>query len=85
MFNWEVAVDAQWCVQSHAHRIHWYFVIFTDDYSHCYSVYFISHKSKVLEKFKEFETATTSISGQRIGKLQTDISGEFRVWGLLEV
>jgi len=29
------------------------------DYSHCFPVYFIKHKSEVLEKFKEFATATS--------------------------
>jgi len=37
----------------------------------------MSHKSEVLEKFKDFEAATTSNSGQRIGKLQTDNGGEY--------
>ena len=37
----------------------------------------MSHKSEVLQKFKEFEAATTSTSGQRIGKLRTDNGGEF--------
>ena len=53
-----------------------YFVTFTDDYSCCCSVYFMKHKSEVLEKFKVFETATTSNSGQRIRKLQTNNGGE---------
>ena len=54
-----------------------YFVTFTDDYSRCCSVYFMSHKSEVLEKFKKFEAATTSTSGKRIAKLRTDNGGEF--------
>ena len=54
-----------------------YFVTFTGDYSRCCSVYFMSDKSEVLQKFKDFEAATTSISGQRIGKLRTDNGGEF--------
>ena len=53
-----------------------YFVTFTDDYSCCCSVYFMNHKSEVLEKFKDFEAATTS-SGERIRKLQTDNGGEY--------
>ena len=53
-----------------------YFVTFTVGYSYCCSVYFMSHKSEVLEKFKEFETAT-SISGQRIGKLRTVNGDDF--------
>ena len=54
-----------------------YFVTFTDDYSHYCSVYFMSHKSEVLEKFKEFEAATTSTCGRRIGKLRTGNSGKY--------
>lgn len=46
----------------------------TDDYSHCCSVYFMKHKSEVLEKFKDFETGS---SGQRIRKLRTDNGGEY--------
>ena len=54
-----------------------YFVTFTDDYSRCCSVYFIKHKYEVFEKFKEFETATTTSSGQRIRRLRTDNGGEY--------
>ena len=32
-----------------------YFVTFVDDYSRCVKVYFITQKSEVLQKFKEFE------------------------------
>ena len=53
-----------------------YFVTFTDNYSRC-SVYFIKHKYEVFEKFKEFETATTTSSGQRIRRLRTDNGGEY--------
>ena len=53
-----------------------YFVTFTDDHSRCCSVYFMKHKSEVLDKFEEFEAATTS-SGQRIRKLRTDNGGEY--------
>ena len=53
-----------------------YFVTFTDDYSRCCSVYFMKHKSEVLEKFKDFET-TTACSGERIRKLRTDNGGEY--------
>ena len=53
-----------------------YFVTFTDDYSRCCSVYFMKHKSEVLEKFKDFETAIAS-SEERIRKLRTDNGGEY--------
>ena len=52
-----------------------YFVTFIDDYSRCCAVYFLKHKSQVLEKFKEFEADVTNESGQRIGTLQTDNGG----------
>jgi hypothetical protein len=51
-----------------------YFVTFIDDYSRCCSVYFMRHKSEVLDKFKEFEAATTTDSGQR---MCTDNGGEY--------
>lgn len=54
-----------------------YFVTFIDDYSRCCSVYFMRHKSEVLEKFKEFEAATTGSSGERIGTLRSDNGGEY--------
>lgn len=37
----------------------------------------MKHKSEVLEKFKDFETATTSDSGNRIRKLRIDNGGEY--------
>ena len=46
-----------------------YFVTFIDDYSRCCQVYLLRHKSEVLEKFKEFEAATTNDNGERIGNL----------------
>ena len=54
-----------------------YFVTFIDDYSRCCAVYFLMHKSEVLEKFKEFEAVTTNESSQRIGTLRTDNGGEY--------
>ncbi len=54
-----------------------YFVTFTDDYSRCCAVYFMKKKSEVLEKFKEFEAATTNEAGRSIGILRTDNGGEY--------
>ena len=54
-----------------------YFVTFIDDYSRCCEVYFLSHKSEVLEKFKEYEAITTNDCGQRIETLRTDNGGEY--------
>lgn len=54
-----------------------YFATFIDDYSRCVAVYFLKHKSEVLEKFKEFESFVTNESGERIVKLRTDNVGEY--------
>ena len=54
-----------------------YFVTFIDDYSRCCSVYFIRHKSEVLDKFKEFEAATTTDSGEEVCVLRSDNGGEY--------
>ena len=54
-----------------------YFVTFIDDYSRCCAVYFLRHKSEVLDKFKEFEAITTNECGHRIGMLRTDNGGEY--------
>ncbi len=44
-----------------------YFVTFIDDFSRYCKVYFIRHKSQVLEKFKEFEALATNELGVNIG------------------
>ena len=54
-----------------------YFVTFIDDYSCCVKVYFIRHKSEVLQKFKEFEAAATNEADCKIGTLRTDNGGEY--------
>ena len=54
-----------------------YFVTFIDDYSRCCAVYFVRHKSEVLDKFKEFEAITTNECGHRIGTLRIDNGGEY--------
>ena len=53
-----------------------YFVTFIDDYSRCCNVYFLRHKSEVLEKLKEFEVITSG-SDRRIETLRTDNGGEY--------
>jgi len=37
----------------------------------------MKNKSKVLDKLKKFEIATTISSGQRIRRIQTDNGGEY--------
>ncbi len=54
-----------------------YFITFRDDYSRCCTVYFMKKKSEVLEKFKEFEAATTNEAGRSMGTLRTDNGGEY--------
>ena len=54
-----------------------YFVMFIDDYSRCCAVYFLKKKSKVLEKFKEFESIVTNQCGQNIGCIQTNNGSEY--------
>ena len=54
-----------------------YFVTFTDDFSRRCSVYFMRHKSEVLDKFKELESATTAGGTLKIGTLRSDNGGEY--------
>jgi len=54
-----------------------YFVTFIDDYTRCCKVYFMKHKSEVMDKFKEFESIFTNESGQSVGKLRSDNGGEY--------
>ena len=54
-----------------------YFVTFIDDYSRRCSVSFMRHKSEVLDKFKEFESATTAGGTLKIGTLRSDNGGEY--------
>ena len=54
-----------------------YFVSFNDDYSRCCQVYFMRHKSEVLDKFKEFEARVTNKTGLEISTLRTDNGGEY--------
>ena len=54
-----------------------YFVTFIDDYTWCCAVYFMKHKSEVLDKFKEFEITTTNDAGRAIGTLRTDNGGGY--------
>ena len=54
-----------------------YFVTFIDDSSRYTCVYFMKHKSEVLEKFKEFVTLTTNQTGNKVKKLRSDNGGEY--------
>ena len=50
---------------------------FIDDYTRCCKVYFIKNKSKVFNKFKEFELCTTNECVLSIGTLQLDNGREY--------
>jgi Reverse transcriptase (RNA-dependent DNA polymerase)/gag-polypeptide of LTR copia-type/Integrase core domain/GAG-pre-integrase domain/Domain of unknown function (DUF4219) len=54
-----------------------YFVTFIDDFTRCCRVYFLKHKSEVLDKFKEYESEVTNKSGQKIKTIRTDNGGEY--------
>ena len=54
-----------------------YFVMFIDDWTLCCAVYFMKHKSEVLDKFKDFEVTTTNAAGRVIGILRTDNGGKY--------
>lgn len=54
-----------------------YFVTFVDDYSRKTWIYFISQKSQVLEKFRQFVNTVTISTGQPIITLRTDNGGEY--------
>ena len=54
-----------------------YFATFTDEFSRATSVYFMTKKSEVLDKFREFEATVVGETGQRIGTLRTDNGMEY--------
>ena len=54
-----------------------YFVTFIDDYSRCVTVHPITHKSEVLDKFKEWEATVTNQAECKIKTLRTDNGGEY--------
>lgn len=64
-------------MQTGSHGGKKYFVSFTDDFTKCCTIYFMTHKSEVLDKFKEFEAAVTTETGLKIGGLRTDNGGEY--------
>ena len=54
-----------------------YFDTFIDDYTRCCKVYFMRNKWEVFDKFKKFESCTTSECGLSIGILRSDNGGEY--------
>ena len=54
-----------------------YFVTFIDDFSRCVTVYPITQKSGVLDKFKECEAVVINRADCKIKTLWTDNEGEY--------
>ena len=54
-----------------------YFVLFIDDFTRKTSVYFLTQKSQMLEKFKEFKVFVENETGCEIQTLQSDNDGEY--------
>ncbi|KAL4383231.1 hypothetical protein GQ457_15G018270 [Hibiscus cannabinus] len=54
-----------------------YFIMFTDDFSRYGYIYLMRHKSKALEKFKEFKNEVQNQHGKSIKELRSDRGGEY--------
>ncbi|KAK8694436.1 hypothetical protein V6N13_071988 [Hibiscus sabdariffa] len=54
-----------------------YFITFTDDVSRYGYIYLMLHKSKALEKFKEFKNEVQNQHGKSIKALRSDRGGEY--------
>ncbi|KAK8694819.1 hypothetical protein V6N13_072363 [Hibiscus sabdariffa] len=54
-----------------------YFITFTDDFSRYGYIYLMRHKSKALEKFKEFKNEVQNQHGKSIKALRSDRGGEY--------
>ena len=54
-----------------------YFVLFTDDFSGCRTVYFLKQKSEVADSFKDFVNNLRTETGQQVHTLRADNGGEF--------
>ena len=54
-----------------------YYVTFIDDFTRYTCVYFLKNKSEVLDKFKDFHSYATNVSGKGIKVIRTDNGGEY--------
>jgi hypothetical protein len=54
-----------------------YFITFTDDFSRYGYIYLMRHKSKLFEKFKEFQNEVQNQLGKTITFLRSDHGGEY--------
>jgi hypothetical protein len=53
-------------------------VSFIDDYSKFSWIYLLKHKSKVFQKFKEFQSLVERLFDKKILVMQTDWGGEYQ-------
>ena len=58
-------------------NVHWYFIIFTDDYSRYGYIYLIRDKSESLNTFKIFKEEVENQLNKRIKGVRSDRGGEF--------
>ena len=54
-----------------------YYVLFIDDYSQKYWIYFLKAKSETFDRFKEFETLIENQTGRHIRILRSDNGDEY--------
>ena len=54
-----------------------YFLTFTDDLSRYGYIYFMKHKSKTFEKFKEFQSEVENHRNKKIKFLRSDRRGKY--------
>ena len=54
-----------------------YFLTFTDDLSRYGYIYLMKHKSKIFEKFKEFQSEVENRRNKKIKFLRSDRGGEY--------
>jgi transposase InsO family protein len=60
-----------------------YFLTFTDDLSRYGHVYLMKHKSKIFEKFKEFQNEVENRRNRKIKFLRSDRGGEYLSYDFL--
>ena len=54
-----------------------YFLLFIDDYSRITSVYFLKHRSKAFDKFREYKAYVENFHNLKIKQLQSDNGKEY--------
>ena len=54
-----------------------YFLTFTDDLSRYGYIYLMKHKSKIVERFKEFQSEVENRRNKKIKFLRSDRGGEY--------